>query len=232
MKEALGIIETIGLTAAIEAADTAVKAANVTLLGYELTRGGGKIAVKITGEVGAVKAAVTAGVMAANRVNEVYAYHIIPRPHGEIDSLITNVDRGRGRGNGAPEGVIPPPPAPDLPAVEAEEPPPPEPEPAPEPEPIAAVAEEEPEPPAADEELATAQIAVPAVGPELLPAEEPALPEPEIDEPAPAAAQAPAGRCAATTLAGTRCRNRAVAGSAFCQVHQPKEAAADTGEEA
>lgn len=122
MKEALGLIETVGLAAAIEAADTAVKAANVKLLGYEKTRGNGMITVKIVGDVGAVKAAVTAGVMAANRVNEVYSYHVIPRPHDEIEALIANVDCGPGRGNGAPEGVISPPPPPDLPEPAGYEP--------------------------------------------------------------------------------------------------------------
>src|SRR5690606_30453955 len=112
MNEALGLIETVGLAAAIEAADTAVKAANVKLLGYEKTRGNGMITVKIMGDVGAVKAAVTAGVMAANRVNEVYSYHVIPRPHAEIGELIARIDRGPGRDNGDTEGIIPPPPLP------------------------------------------------------------------------------------------------------------------------
>jgi pimeloyl-ACP methyl ester carboxylesterase len=64
MKKALGLIETIGLVTAIEAADAAVKAACVTLLGYENTKGGGKITVKVVGDVGAVQAAVSAGVAA------------------------------------------------------------------------------------------------------------------------------------------------------------------------
>ena len=97
MKQALGLIETIGLVSAIEAADAAVKAANITLLGYENTKGGGKITVKFVGDVGAVKAAVAAGVAAASRIGKVYGQHIIPRPHDEIEALIANLDRGRKR---------------------------------------------------------------------------------------------------------------------------------------
>jgi ethanolamine utilization protein EutM len=96
MKKALGLIETIGLATAIEAADAAVKAADVTLLGYENTKGSGKITIKLAGGVGAVKAAVAAGVAAASRMGQVYGQHIIPRPHDEIQALIDNLDRGRG----------------------------------------------------------------------------------------------------------------------------------------
>lgn len=97
MKQALGLIEAIGLVTAIEAADAAVKAADVTLLGYENTKGGGKITIKLVGGVGAVKAAVAAGVAAASRVGRIYGYQVIPRPHDEIEALIANVDRGRKR---------------------------------------------------------------------------------------------------------------------------------------
>lgn len=96
MKQALGLIETIGLVSAIEAADAAVKAANVTLLGYENTKGSGKITVKFVGDVGAVKAGVAAGVAAASRIGQVYSQQVIPRPHDEIEALIHNLDRGRG----------------------------------------------------------------------------------------------------------------------------------------
>lgn len=95
MKKALGLIETIGLITAIEAADAAVKAANVVLLGYENTKGGGKITVKIVGDVGAVQAAVSAGTAAALRIGKVYGYCVIPRPHEEINALIRQVDRGQ-----------------------------------------------------------------------------------------------------------------------------------------
>ena len=93
MQKALGLIETIGLVPAIEAADAAVKAANVVLLGYENTKGGGKITIKIAGDVGAVQAAVSAGVAAASRIGKVYGFLVIPRPHQEIDALIRQVDR-------------------------------------------------------------------------------------------------------------------------------------------
>ncbi len=87
-KLALGIIETIGLAAGIEAADTAVKSANVKLIGYELSKGGGMATIKIEGHVGAVKAAVDAACMAAEKVSGVWSKQVIPRPHEEIDKLI------------------------------------------------------------------------------------------------------------------------------------------------
>lgn len=90
VKQALGLIETVGLAAAIAAADAAVKAANVTLVGYELTRGGGLTVVKLFGDVGAVKAAVDAGKVAADKVNKVWATHVIPRPHSDLTGLLIN----------------------------------------------------------------------------------------------------------------------------------------------
>ncbi|WP_330665104.1 BMC domain-containing protein [Tepidibacter sp.] len=87
-KFALGVIETVGLAAAIEAADTAVKSSNVKLLGYELTKGNGMVTVKIEGDVGAVNAAIQAGCAAAEKVNRVYSKTIIPRPHDEMHKLI------------------------------------------------------------------------------------------------------------------------------------------------
>lgn len=103
--KALGLIETIGLVAAIEAADAAVKAANVTLLGYENTKGGGMITIKIVGDVGAVKAAVAAGAAAAFKVGQVKSCHIIPRPHQEIEALLQQVDRGQAKAEPAPSSV-------------------------------------------------------------------------------------------------------------------------------
>lgn len=91
-KSALGIIETIGLAAAIEAADTGVKSANVKLLGYELTKGYGLVTVKFAGDVGAVKAAVEAGSIAAAKVNKIWSTVVIPRPHDEIEKMINNLD--------------------------------------------------------------------------------------------------------------------------------------------
>ena len=84
---ALGMIETKGLVAAIEAADAMVKAANVTLVGKEQV-GGGLVAVLVRGDVGAVKAATDAGAAAAERVGELVSVHVIPRPHGEIEAIL------------------------------------------------------------------------------------------------------------------------------------------------
>lgn len=99
--KALGLIETIGLAAAIEAADSAIKAANVKLLGYENTKGGGRITIKLVGDVGAVKAAVAAGSAAALRIGRVESCLVIPRPHQEIDALIGVIDRGPARASAA-----------------------------------------------------------------------------------------------------------------------------------
>ena len=87
---ALGMIETRGVVAAIEAADAMAKAANVTLMGQEKV-GGGLVAVYVRGEVGAVKAATDAGAVAANKVGEVIAVHVIPRPAAELEALLPQV---------------------------------------------------------------------------------------------------------------------------------------------
>ena len=84
---ALGMIETKGLVAAIEAADAMVKAANVTLIGKEHV-GGGLVTVLVRGDVGAVKAATDAGAAAAERVGELISIHVIPRPHNEIEGIL------------------------------------------------------------------------------------------------------------------------------------------------
>ena len=86
-KQALGMIETRGMVGAIEAADTMAKAANVTLVGKELV-GGGLVTVMVSGDVGAVKAAVEAGAAAAKRIGEVVSAHIIPRPHDDVDTIL------------------------------------------------------------------------------------------------------------------------------------------------
>lgn len=88
--QSLGLIETVGLTVAIEAADAAMKSANVDLIGYELTKGGGLVTVKLTGEIGAMNAAVSAGVAAANNVGSVYAWKVIARTATGIDELIAS----------------------------------------------------------------------------------------------------------------------------------------------
>ena len=85
--EALGMIETRGLTAAIEAADAMVKAANVVLIGTEKI-GSGLVSVMIRGDVGAVKSATEAGQAAAQRLGEIIAVHVIPRPHGDVEKIL------------------------------------------------------------------------------------------------------------------------------------------------
>ena len=84
---ALGMIETKGLVAAIEAADAMVKAANVTLIGKEHV-GGGLVTVLVRGDGGAVKAATDAGAAAAERVGELISIHVIPRPHSEVETIL------------------------------------------------------------------------------------------------------------------------------------------------
>ncbi len=87
MQEALGLIETFGLVAAIEAADAMVKAAKVKLLGRQKVKGG-LHAVMVSGDVGAVKAATDAGAAAAGRVGRLVSVHVIPRPHDEIGVMV------------------------------------------------------------------------------------------------------------------------------------------------
>ncbi len=89
--EALGMVETRGLVAAIEAADAMVKAANVTLIGTEKI-GSGLVSVMVRGDVGAVKSAVEAGGAAACRLGEVVATHVIPRPHNDVEKLLPSLD--------------------------------------------------------------------------------------------------------------------------------------------
>jgi len=86
-KQALGMVETRGLIAAIEAADAMVKAANVTLVGKEKI-GSGLVTIMVRGDVGAVKAAVEAGSAAAKRVGELVSTHVIPRPHTEVELIL------------------------------------------------------------------------------------------------------------------------------------------------
>ncbi len=86
----IGLIETRGLTASIEAADAMLKAADVELVGTEKI-GSGLVTVIVTGEVGAVKAATEAGSEAASRVGELVAVHVIPRPHQDIIKILPKV---------------------------------------------------------------------------------------------------------------------------------------------
>ena len=87
MQQALGVIETKGLVGAIEAADAMVKAARVKFLGRQKV-GGGLVAVMVSGDVGAVKAAVDAGAAACQRVGTLISAYVVPRPHDEIDLMI------------------------------------------------------------------------------------------------------------------------------------------------
>lgn len=89
-KEALGMIETRGLTAAIEAADAMSKAAEVSLVGTEKI-GSGLVTVMVRGDVGAVKAAVEAGSAAASRLGELVATHVIPRPHEDVEKILPRI---------------------------------------------------------------------------------------------------------------------------------------------
>lgn len=84
---ALGMVETKGLVAAIEAADAMVKSANVQLIGKEQV-GGGLVTVMVRGDVGAVKAATDAGAAAAEKVGELISVHVIPRPHNEVENVL------------------------------------------------------------------------------------------------------------------------------------------------
>jgi microcompartment protein CcmL/EutN len=85
------MIETRGLVAAIEAADAMVKAANVTLIGTEKI-GSGLVSVMVRGDVGAVKAATEAGSDAAQKLGEIIAVHVIPRPHGDVEKILPTLD--------------------------------------------------------------------------------------------------------------------------------------------
>ena len=90
-KEALGMVETKGLVGSIEAADAMVKAANVVLIGKEKV-GSGLVTVMVRGDVGAVKASVDAGAAAAARVGELFAVHVIPRPHDDVELILPQKD--------------------------------------------------------------------------------------------------------------------------------------------
>ena len=86
-QEALGMVETRGLIASIEAADAMLKAANVVLVGTQKI-GSGLVTVLVRGDVGAVKAAVEAGATSASRLGELVATHVIPRPHNDVEKIL------------------------------------------------------------------------------------------------------------------------------------------------
>ena len=133
--KALGMIETRGLVASIEAADAMVKAANVTLTCKEHV-GGGLVTVMVRGDVGAVKAAVDAGAAAAERVGELVSVHVIPRPHEELEGILTTP---------APVTPTPKPPREPEEAPPAPVSPPPVPQPEPQPDPEVPAEEEKAE---------------------------------------------------------------------------------------
>ena len=89
-KEALGMVETRGLTAAIDAADAMTKSAEVTLVGTEKI-GSGLVTVMVRGDVGAVKSAVEAGAVSAERLGELVAQHVIPRPHTDVEGILPTI---------------------------------------------------------------------------------------------------------------------------------------------
>ena len=89
-QQALGMIETRGLVAAIEATDAMLKAANVELVGTEKI-GSGLVSVMVRGDVGAVKAAVEAGADSASRLGELVATHVIPRPHTDVEKILPSI---------------------------------------------------------------------------------------------------------------------------------------------
>ena len=119
MQKSLGLIETEGLAAGIEAADAAVKSANVELIGYELTKGGGWTTIKVQGDVGAVKAAVDAARMAANKVTRTVSTRVIARPAAGINMLVHTPETV---GDRPPEPPAPPaPPEPPKGPIESED---------------------------------------------------------------------------------------------------------------
>ena len=113
-QRSLGLIETFGLLPAVEAADAAIKSANVELIGYEFAKGSGMTVVKVEGDVGAVKAAIAAASMAASKVGKVAATRVIPRPATGLEAMVRNGDT---------KGYTPPePPAPTSPDESGPEP--------------------------------------------------------------------------------------------------------------
>ena len=89
---ALGMIETRGLTALVEASDAMLKSANVSLLGWTKI-GSGLVTAMVSGDVAAVKAAVDAGAAAASRVGEVVGIQVIPRPHGDLKDVLPKMGK-------------------------------------------------------------------------------------------------------------------------------------------
>ena len=202
-QKSLGLIETQGLAAGVVAADAAVKSANVELIGYELTKGGGWTLIKVQGDVGAVKAAVDAAAVAAGKVNRVVSTRVIARPSSYLEALIHTADTVGDRPPEPPKAPEPPtpptepepePPVEPTPAPEAEEEVPSEPAEEPDPEPVTEQPpeetqlepQEEPQPEPAEEPAPEAPEEAEAEPPET--PDEPA-PEQPAEQPAPEAPQ-------------------------------------------
>ncbi|OUO37635.1 BMC domain-containing protein [Flavonifractor sp. An306] len=201
-QKSLGLIETQGLAAGVVAADAAVKSANVELIGYELTKGGGWTLIKVQGDVGAVKAAVDAAAVAAGKVNRVVSTRVIARPSSYLEAMIHTADTVGDRPPEPPKAPEPPtepepepePPVEPTPAPEAEEEVPSEPAEEPEPEPVTEQPpeepklepQEEPQPEPAEEPAPEAPEEAEAEPPET--PDEPA-PEQPAEQPAPEAPQ-------------------------------------------
>lgn len=94
MEEAIGMIETKGLVAAVEATDAMLKTARVSYVGTQKV-GSGYVSVVVKGDVAACKAAVDAGASAAGRIGEVVSVHVIPRPHGDVDAVLPGTDAAK-----------------------------------------------------------------------------------------------------------------------------------------
>ncbi len=157
----LGTIEVLGLPAAVEAADVALKTADVKLIGYETTDGMGMVAVKIEGQVSAVQAAVAAASAAAARVSKVFATSIIARPSDQVESVVYTAETV---GFAKPKAVAP------APA------PVPAPTPAPAPEPVEETVVEPVETPAPVEQTVAEAVETPTPEPLVEPAETIAAP--------------------------------------------------------
>ena len=91
-KSALGMVETVGLVASVEAADAMTKVANVSIACQEEI-GGGYVTIMVRGEIGAVQASVDAGVTAAKKAGQLIAGHVIARPHRFTETIIANEDQ-------------------------------------------------------------------------------------------------------------------------------------------
>ena len=109
MLEAVGMVETVGFTGAVEAADAMSKAASVSLAGWDRV-GSGLVTVFCTGDVAAVKSAVDAGSQAASKVSEVHSVHVIPRPHEDLALILPEVggegEEGVSRGSVRALGLV------------------------------------------------------------------------------------------------------------------------------